>query len=89
MNPQILLSKQSSSDIMWNQVYIRLDQLRIKIVGNQERYIPWSYIYQNICRIFTLKKEDCRALMYFLSKKGEVEISCKGVKLNFKIKYGP
>jgi hypothetical protein len=71
---------------MWNQVYIRLDQLRIKIVGDQERYIPWSYVYQNICRVFTLKKEDCKALIFYLKKKGEVDISCKGVKLLFKIR---
>ena len=50
-----------------------------------ENFIPASYIYEKLCRNFSLKKQEVREILFFLRDMNLLEISQMRVKINFEI----
>ena len=57
--------------------------LRLANIDKPERFIEWKIVYEKLGRGFSIKKEEVRETMCFLRDVGFVDISCKGVRLNF------
>ena len=62
--------------------------IRLKEIERSYNYIPWSFIYLKLCRGFSLTKQEVRELILILRDTGFVDISQRGVKLNFIMKDG-
>ncbi|MEN7981829.1 MAG: hypothetical protein ABFQ65_00070 [Nanoarchaeota archaeon] len=72
---------------LYGKLLLRLYEVKqntkgIKING----FIPYSYIYLKVGRNFSLKKQEVKELLFFLSDMGFLEINQKGIKCLFKIK---
>ena len=73
--------------LLYGKLLVRLYEMRkeIKGVGN-EGFLPYSYIREKIGRNFSIKKSEIQELLFFLADIGFIELSQKGIKLNFKLK---
>ena len=67
---------------LYTKFLIRLAEARIKC--NKET-IPFPYIFEKICRNFSINKKECWEYIFFLKEMGIIElIPYHGVKLNYK-----
>lgn len=62
--------------------------LRLIEIDKPERFIEWKIVYEKLSRGFSIKKEEVRETVCFLRDMGFVDISCKGVRLNFGVQNG-
>jgi hypothetical protein len=65
----------------------RIDELSREIKGQDRgKYIEWSFVYSKLGRGFSLPKQEVREVILVLRDLGLLEISPKGIKLNFEVK---
>jgi len=66
---------------------IRLLEIEKRLnTHSEKKFIPASYIYEKLCKNFSLKKSEIREILFFLRDMNLLEISQMRVKLNFEIK---
>jgi len=82
---------------MKKQILLNIHQLRglygklifrLAEIDNPERFIEWKIVYEKLGRGFSIRKEEVRETICFLRDVGFVDISCKGVRLNFGVENG-
>ena len=66
---------------LYGKAIVRLWEIK----GNHN-FIPWTNVREKLGRGFSIKKDEIRELILFLENMGFVEISFRGVKLNFEVK---
>ena len=84
MKETILLNKEP---FLHGKLLSRLLELRDRAGLDEDKFIPWAHVYQNICRLFTLKKEECRYILYSLKTRGLLTVSPRGIRLNYEVSY--
>ncbi len=64
----------------------RLDEIN-KI--SKKEIIPLPYVYEKLCRNFSISKQECSEILFFLRELGIIEwIPYHGIKVNFEKKEG-
>jgi hypothetical protein len=79
MKKQLLLNKQALKGLYGKLIF------RLTEINKQDRFIEWAIVYKKIGAGFSVKKEEIRELVFFLRDLGFCDISCRGVKLKFKV----
>jgi transcription initiation factor IIE alpha subunit len=59
--------------------------IRIYEINKYGKSIDWSYFFEKLGRNFSIKKNEVREIIYLLRDIGFVDLSCKGVRLNFEV----
>lgn len=80
MEKQIILKKERLRGLYGKLI------TRLLEINKQDKYIEWSNVYEKIGRGFSIKKEEIRELTFMLRDIGMCDISCKGIRINFKVK---
>ncbi len=69
----------------WDKIFL----LRLKEVWNshknKEGFVFYSYLYEKLCRNFSIHKPELRQILEEFSRHGLVEISSVGIKLKYKL----
>jgi len=60
--------------------------LRLKEIDRPSQFILWADIYEKLCRGFSLRKQEIRECVLVLRDLGLIDISPRGIKLNFEVK---
>jgi hypothetical protein len=56
---------------------------RLKEINYKAEIIPFPYIFEKLCRNFSIKKDECWEVLRFLKEQGIIEINFpNGVKIN-------
>jgi len=50
-------------------------------VMSRKNYLPFSNIYQKVCRRFSIDKKECRKILHILNKHRFLEFTFKGIRL--------
>lgn len=69
---------------LYGKTLIRLQEVN-EAFNRRDICLPYSHIYEKLGRGFSIKKPDIRELLFLLRDIGLIEISNKGIKLNYKI----
>jgi hypothetical protein len=77
MKKQLLINKPRG---LYGKLLVRLTE-----INKQDRFIEWAIVYKKIGAGFSVKKEEIREIVFLLRDIGFCDISCKGIKLNFKV----
>jgi hypothetical protein len=84
MQQKILLNKGRG---LYGKFFERLKELEKEVRGlPYDGFIPYSYVYEKLCRNYSIKKQELKEVLLFLRDMGIVEISQVGIKLNFRTK---
>ncbi|MEK6839878.1 MAG: hypothetical protein AABX72_02980 [Nanoarchaeota archaeon] len=78
MKQKILLNK--------HRGFYGLCLLRLKEIEESYNYIPISLVFQKLCRNYSASKQEIREILFLLRDFGLLDISPKGIKLNFEVK---
>lgn len=85
MNNQIAINKGRLCGL-YGKLIFRIWQLESQIKGIKKGCsMPYSYLYEKLCRNFSIQKNEVRELLFLLRDVGFLEINQKGIKLRFKI----
>jgi len=86
------MSKTKKLKIIYNPkllngvLFRNLKQLERSIKGSSKRgFIPHAYLYEKLCRNFSIKKVELRTILETLKDNDLIEISQVGIKLNFEV----
>jgi hypothetical protein len=71
---------------LYGKLLCRLFELNQKIKKFGSSSIAWSYVYEKIGRNFSLKKPEIREALFVCRDFGYIDVSNKGIKLNYSIK---
>lgn len=72
---------------VWDKIlFVRLKELENSIKGlKSKEFIGYSYVYEKLCRNFSVKKEELKEILEYLKNAGFIEVSPIGIKLNYKL----
>ncbi len=60
--------------------------IRLKEIEKSHNYIPISSVYEKLCRNYSITKQEVREILFLLRDFALLDISPRGVKLNFEVK---
>lgn len=61
---------------------------RLREISYPDKYIEWKKLYEKQCRLFSLKKQDVRKLIFLLKDHNYLKVSPRGVLLNLEVLNG-
>jgi len=85
-NIEVILS--NISRLLEKKLLTRLKEAEEDILPcSKKDFIPISYVYQKICKNFSITREEARQVLYELKQSGYIEfVKFKGIKLKYTLR---
>lgn len=73
---------------LYSKFLIRLKRAEEKIpVASKKDYLPYAHAFENLCKNFSMRKEEILEVFFLLREIGLIEfVKFRGIKLNYEVR---